>query len=462
MNQRKLIFGIILLIVAMTISCGKKKKDENKNDNKPPFEMVPLALTKKQSVISVLGSVSHYHKAEITSKVLGRIEKVYKEEGNRVTKGQPLAKVETLNLEIQLKKDKASLEVQNKQIDLTRAKYIQSKQRVERELANIEKAKADLKDSKATYDNLSRTYENKKELFKIGAVSETELKGIETGIVSAQTNYFKAQKNLDTLQVGYRPEDLKRAGFKVPTDKIKLHEALVDLNTIVEKSELEIAIANLKSIQASIDSTNLLIKESTIVSPLKGIVAVRSIFAGEAVKEGQAIFVVVDDSEFLLKFSVNESDLNRIKPDQEVEFSVDALPKTKLTGKILIISPIVDPQSRTAEVKVIYKNENALLRPGMFARAEIKDLNPEPAFFIPAKSILPAKEKNEGYIFVSKNNLLFKKLIKIESVSGENSQISGDVKEGELVAIGNVSGLKEGEKAPEPVKQPAPTTESKK
>ncbi|RHX81904.1 efflux RND transporter periplasmic adaptor subunit [Leptospira yasudae] len=449
MKQNKLSIIFLISIVLVSASCGKKKKDDGKNDNKPPYEMVPLALTKKQTVINVLGSVSHYYKAEITSKVLGRIEKIYKEEGNRVAKGQPLAKVETLNLEIQLKKDTASLEVQNKQIELTRAKYIQSKQRVERELANIEKARADLKDSKATYDNLNRTYENKKELFKIGAVSETELKGIETGIVSAQTNYFKAQKNLDTLQVGYRPEDLKRAGFKVPTDKVKLHEALVDLNTIVEKSELDIAIANLKSIQASIDSTQLLIKESTILSPLKGIVAVRSIFPGEAVKEGQAIFVVVDDSEFLLKFSVNESDLSRIKPDQEVEFVVDALPKTKLIGKILIISPIVDPQSRTAEVKVIYRNDKELLRPGMFARAEIKDLNPEPAFFIPAKSILPGKEKNEGYIFVSKNNLLFKKPVKIESVSGENSQISGDLQEGELVAIGNVSGLKEGEKAPE-------------
>ncbi|AYV56422.1 efflux RND transporter periplasmic adaptor subunit [Leptospira kmetyi] len=451
MNKNKFLIGLFILATLAFVSCGKKKKDENKNDNKPPYEMIPLTLTKQQSVISVLGSVSHYNKAEITSKVLGRIEKVYKEEGNRVAKGQPLAKVETLNLEIQLKKDVASLEVQNKQIELTRAKYIQSKQRVERELANIEKARADLKDSKATYDNLNRTYENKKELFKIGAVSETELKGIETGIVSAQTNYFKAQKNLDTLQVGYRPEDLKRAGFKVPTDKVKLHEALVDLNTIVEKSELDIAIANLKSIQASIDSTNLLIRESTILSPLKGIVAVRSIFPGEAVKEGQAIYVVVDDSEFLLKFAVNESDLNRIKPDQEVEFVVDALPKKKLIGKILIISPIIDPQSRTAEVKVIYKNNEELLRPGMFARAEIKDLNPEPAFFIPAKSILPGKEKNEGFIFVSKNNLLFKKPVKIESVSGENSRITGDLNEGELVAIGNVAGLKEGEKAPEPI-----------
>ncbi|PJZ57614.1 efflux RND transporter periplasmic adaptor subunit [Leptospira barantonii] len=451
MSKNKFLIGLLILTTLAFVSCGKKKKDEGKNDNKLPYEMIPLTLTKQQSVISVLGSVSHYNKAEITSKVLGRIEKIYKEEGNRVTKGQPLAKVETLNLEIQLKKDTASLEVQNKQIELTKAKYIQSKQRVERELANIEKARADLKDSKATYDNLNRTYENKKELFKIGAVSETELKGIETGIVSAQTNYFKAQKNLDTLQVGYRPEDLKRAGFKVPTDKVKLHEALVDLNTIVEKSELDIAIANLKSIQASIDSTNLLIKESTILSPLKGVVAVRSIFPGEAVKEGQAIYVVVDDSEFLLKFAVNESDLNRIKSDQEVEFAVDALPKKKLIGKILIISPIIDPQSRTAEVKVIYKNNEDLLRPGMFARAEIKDLNPEPAFFISAKSILPGKEKNEGFIFVSKNNLLFKKPVKIESVSGENSRITGDLSEGELVAIGNVAGLKEGEKAPEPI-----------
>ncbi|PJZ68270.1 efflux transporter periplasmic adaptor subunit [Leptospira perolatii] len=449
-----------ILFILLFIDCGKKDKTE-KESAKAPFEMVPLSLTKEQTVIFALGSVSHYKKAEVSSKVLGRVEKIFKEEGAKVSKGTPLAKIETLNLEIQLKKDMASFEVQNKQIELTRARYIQSKQRVEKELTNIEKASADLKDSKATYDNLNRTYQNKLELFKIGAVSESELKGLETGLVSAQTNYFKAQKNLDTLMVGYRPEDLQRAGMKVPSDKSQLKDALVDLNTIVEKSELDIAVANLKNIQASIDATKLLIHESTILSPLKGIVAVRSIFPGEAVKESQALFVVVDDSELLLKYSINETDLGRIKEGQEVDFTVDAFPKRIFKGKVLIISPLVDPQSRASEVKILYQNDKNELKPGMFARAEIKDLNPQPAFYVPAKSILPGKEKDQGYIFSAKNGLLFKKQIKIEGVSGEKSRISGDLFEGELIAIGNVGGIKEGEPVPEATPSSSSTSTSK-
>ncbi|TGL64205.1 efflux RND transporter periplasmic adaptor subunit [Leptospira sarikeiensis] len=455
MKNKTIVFSLIVLSILL-IDCGKKKKESAQDETALPYEMIPLELKKQQTVVSLLGSVAHFQKAEISSKVLGRVEKIFREEGDRIAKGQPLAKIETLNLEIQLKKDLASLEVQNKQIELNRSRYIQSKQRVERELANIEKARADVNDSKATYENLQRTFSNKQELFKIGAVSETELKGVETGLISAQTSYFKAQKSLDTLQVGYRPEDLKKAGMKVPTEKSKLNEALVDLNTIVEKSELDIAIANLQSIQAGIDSTKLLIKESTIVAPLRGIVAVRSIFPGEAVKEGQAIFVVVDDAEVLLKFSVNESDLSRITPSQEVNFTVDAHPKRKFKGKILIISPLIDPQSRTAEIKVIYKNEKDELKPGMFARAEVEDLHPAPAFYIPSKSVLSAKEKDEGFVFVEKNGLLFKKKVKIEGVSGELSRISGELSVGELIAVGSVGNLKEGEPAPQPKSQEKP------
>ncbi|TGM87917.1 efflux RND transporter periplasmic adaptor subunit [Leptospira licerasiae] len=441
---------VILLVTFQILNCGKKKKDTVEEDIAPPFEMVPLDLKKQQTIVSLLGSVSHFQKAEISSKVLGRVEKIFREEGDRISKGQPLAKIETLNLEIQLKKDLASLEVQQKQIELSRSRYIQAKQRVEREISNIEKARADVRDSKTTLDNLQRTYSNKKELFKEGAVSETELKGVETALVSAETNYFKAQKSLDTIQIGYRAEDLKKAGMPIPSDKSKLNDALLELNTIVEKSELDIAIANLKSIQASIDSTNLLIKESTILSPIKGIVAARSIFVGEAVKEGQAIYVVVDDSEVLLKFSVNESDLSRITPNQEVEFTIDAFPKKKFKGKILIISPLVDPQSRTAEIKVIYRNEKDVLKPGMFARAEIQDLHPVPAFYIPSKSILSGKEKDEGFIFVDNKGLLFKKRVNIEGVSGELSRIAGDLAVGDLVAIGSVGNIKEGEPTPKP------------
>lgn len=300
----------------------KKKKTTNRS-------VYTLEQSDKELTINLLGTVSHKNKAEVSSKVIGRIEKIFKEQGQKVNKGEALAKVETLNLELQLKKDEASVEIQNKQIDLTRAKYIQARQRIEKEVANIEKAKAEEAEAKANLENLKRTLNNKKDLFEIGGVSETELKGVETAMVSAETAYFKAQKNLLSIQVGYRPEDLKKNGFKVPTNPEALREAYVDYNTIVEKAELDMAIANLKATQANIETTKLLIKESTLLSPLDGKIAVRSLYVGETTKEGTPVFVLVDDSEVFLTFPVSEADIPKFQEGKYIEFSIDALGKEK-------------------------------------------------------------------------------------------------------------------------------------
>lgn len=439
---------IIPILVLYSIRCNQNDTIEEKQVSKQLFKMIPLEKSKNQIQIDALGSVSHFNKAEITPKVVGRIEKIYKEEGDRITRNTALAKIETIDLEIQLRKDLASLEVQKQQIKLSEAKYIQAKQRVEKELAAIEKARADYDDSLATYNNMKRTADNKKELYEVGAVSETELKGVETALESMKASYIKANKSLMSVQIGYRKEDLKSAGFPIPKKETDLKEAFVKLNTIVEKSELDIAKANLKTITASIESTRLLIEESTVRSPINGIIAARTIFPGEFAKQGEPIFVVVDDSYVLLKFAINETDLGRIQENQEVSFHVDAFKNKTFKGKVLIISPIVDPQTRTAEVKVIYKKDRENLRPGMFARAKISDLNPESVFLIPTGSILSGKEKDEGFIFVEKNKLLFKQRIKIEGVTDNNTIISGELSEGQMIAIGNIKNISEGEEIP--------------
>lgn len=199
MNNLRIILAISLLVINY---CSDNKNEAAKKKKNTNRSVYTLEQSDKELTINLLGTVSHKNKAEVSSKVIGRIEKIFKEQGQKVNKGEALAKVETLNLELQLKKDEASVEIQNKQIDLTRAKYIQARQRIEKEVANIEKAKAEEAEAKANLENLKRTLNNKKDLFEIGGVSETELKGVETAMVSAETAYFKAQKNLLSIQVG--------------------------------------------------------------------------------------------------------------------------------------------------------------------------------------------------------------------------------------------------------------------
>jgi RND family efflux transporter MFP subunit len=444
--MRRFTLYALMILIIFSFNCSKKKTNKIENVQDVEYKMAPIKYTEIDSPIKLLGSVAPFKKAEVSSKVLGRVEKILKEEGDRVDLKAPLAKIETLNLEIQLRKDLASLEVQNRQIQLSNAKYLQSKQRVERDYSAIEKAKADVQDAESRYLNIERVFGNKSKLHEEGAVSETELKAVETELTSAKTNYFKSKKTLENLNIGYRPEDLKRAGIAIPKDTSQMRDAYVELNTIVEKAELEIAKANLENIKASIESTNLLIKESTILSPIKGTVATRNIFPGEAVKEQQPLFAIVDDSEILIKFAVNEGDASRVKLKQKVQFTVDAFPENKFEGLIHIISPLVDPQSRTFEIKVLYFQKESKIKPGMFARGEVLTATSAKLFSIPSKSVRNIDKLDEAYIFAgSTQGILVKKPIKVAKVENDSVFFSADLKEGDLIAVGNAKNIQEGE-----------------
>ncbi|TGM06663.1 efflux RND transporter periplasmic adaptor subunit [Leptospira jelokensis] len=432
--------------LALIHSCGSKT-EESKKKKTANRTLYTIQDSDSEASIKLLGSVSHRNKAEVSSKVIGRVEKIFKDQGQKVQKGEPLAKIETLNLELQLRKDEASVEVQNKQIDLSRAKYIQARQRIEKELANIEKAKAEEEEAKANLENLQRTLNNKKDLFEIGGVSETELKGIETAVISAETTYFKAKKNYLSIQVGYRIEDLKKNGIPIPQEPKQLAEAFVNYNTIVEKAELDMAIANMKATLASIESTKLLIKESTLVSPLSGKVAVRSLYVGESTKEGSPVFIIVDDSEIYITFPVSESDLPLFQEGKYINFTIDALnDNTPKKGKIEIVSPIIDAQSRTAEVKVAYSNDNKKIKPGMFARGILNYRLSNDSISIPSTGILLSPDKKTGKIFKSSgNNLCFSNEVEVISIENERILIKGSVEIGEQIVLGNLNSLSDGQ-----------------
>ncbi|MBM9592395.1 efflux RND transporter periplasmic adaptor subunit [Leptospira sp. 201903075] len=439
-----------IILIFILVFCKKSKSTEETN-KALDYGIISVSAIEPVDEILTLGSVSYLKKAEVTSKVLGRIENYFKEEGQKVNSGDTLAKIETLNLEIQLGKDKSSEVVQRRQVDLANAKLLMARQRVERELANIRKAEADVKDTKAVMENLERSVKNKKELMEIGAVSETELKSIQTSLNSAEVAYFKAQKNLENIIIGFRDKDLENAGIKIESPSNINDEKFIYLNTAIERAELEMAKANLEAIKKSVESTELLIKESNLKSPLTGIVATRAKEKGEAVKEGEPVFIVVDTSQVLLRFNVSESDAGFLQNGTSVKFTVDALGKEEMNGKIHIISPIIDPQSRSLEVKVIANNTNGKLRPGMFARGRIPSLQRKKQIVIPVTSI--AKKVNEKSAIVFKLNdqdMFFEKQIQIVRETDDGIIIESGIEEGEKIATKNVNLIQEGDRLTKP------------
>jgi Cu(I)/Ag(I) efflux system membrane fusion protein len=104
-----------------------------------------------------------------------------------------------------------------------------------------------------------------------------------------------------------------------------------------------------------------------ILSNTAGIITARRVNNGDYVQEGTILFDVADLSQVWIMFDAYESDLPFLKPGDRITFSVQAVPGINFAGTISFIDPVINPETRTAEVRVEAANEPGMLKPGMFA-----------------------------------------------------------------------------------------------
>lgn len=109
----------------------------------------------------------------------------------------------------------------------------------------------------------------------------------------------------------------------------------------------------------------------TIYAPMGGTVIEKNAQEGMYVETGTTIYTIADLSEVWVLLDAYETDLPWIHYGQRVTFTSDALPGETREGRIAFIDPVVNPDTRTARVRVNAANPDGKLRPGMFVRAVV-------------------------------------------------------------------------------------------
>jgi len=107
----------------------------------------------------------------------------------------------------------------------------------------------------------------------------------------------------------------------------------------------------------------------TITSPAAGIVIHKNAQEGMYVQTGTKIYTIADLSKVWVQLNAYESDLSWMRYGNPVEFSVEAYPGEPFEGTISFINPVINPSTRTANVRLIVDNADGRLKPGMFVRA---------------------------------------------------------------------------------------------
>ena len=135
----------------------------------------------------------------------------------------------------------------------------------------------------------------------------------------------------------------------------------------------------------------------SILSPIGGTVVKKNVVEGQEVQEGYPMFEVADLSRVWVQAQVYEHQIGLVREDQTVEAIVGAFPGETFPGKLAFIQPMLDPATRTVEVRFDLENPGNRLRPGMFASVTLKTPMAEtPAFRSRIASI--RQERHRGHL----------------------------------------------------------------
>lgn len=109
----------------------------------------------------------------------------------------------------------------------------------------------------------------------------------------------------------------------------------------------------------------------TLYSPLSGTVLEKNVLLGDSVEEGTILYKISDLSSLWVQALIPEADVASIKLGMPVEVTTVSHPNAIFYGKVDFIYPTVNPDTRSAKVRIVVENEEGLLKPGMYATTVI-------------------------------------------------------------------------------------------
>ncbi|GAX60885.1 efflux transporter, RND family, MFP subunit [Candidatus Scalindua japonica] len=159
-----------------------------------------------------------------------------------------------------------------------------------------------------------------------------------------------------------------------------------------KKFQLEIATVELERKQMEYEYT-------TIKSPIDGIIVERNIEEGYDIEKGRMVFKIADFDPILARIYIPEKDVNKVVEGQMARVVYEFLTGIEFTGRVKMVSPVVDPESGTVKVTIeINDQSGGALKPGMFVSVFTIVGQHQNALLIPKKALILEAEADEVFV----------------------------------------------------------------
>lgn len=231
----------------------------------------------------------------VSSKIAGRVTEVLAAEGDAVKAGQVLARIDSREITAQKLQAEAALAAAKARYDEVLAGARPQE---------IQQAQAVTDQARANLDNAEKNYERMQKLFGDGAISAAQRDNAQASYQVAREAFNAASQGLELAVTGAREETVRAASAQV------------------------------KQAEAALAAVNVVYDNATIVAPVDGTVAQKSVNAGEVVAAGQPLFTVVNYRDLWVNARIEETKIGKLAVGQYVEYTIDGYPGRGFSGKI--------------------------------------------------------------------------------------------------------------------------------
>ncbi len=353
------------------------------------------------------GSVESERDVRVTSQVPGQIAEILTDEGDVVSKGKIMARLDDREALASYRLAQATL--QNARANLQRAEVSMQVRggtadtELERTGAVLEKARAD--SARAS------------ELFAAGVISRSALESSEIEQRVAASSHEASRA---------RAADREVAG-----------------------SEVAAARALVAQTEAAAEVARVALERARITAPFDGIVSARLVQPGQTIVPSTPLFSLVDREDIHARATFDEVDVGRLATGQHARLLLDSFPGRTFEGVLYEISPTVSTskqENRTVTGKIRFTGDATGVRPGMSADAEIVVGSSDDALFLPTDVIVQSKGAGgRPSVLVVRAGRVRPQEVETGLSNWDFTQIVSGVSEGDLVVSSlDVPGLTPG------------------
>jgi len=396
----------------------------------PTYKELPV-------ILQLTASIASLREAVVLPKVSGYLQTVTVRVGDPVTAGEVVAVVDHDQLAAQVVQAQASLAAAATAVETSRASVAAAQAQEASAVAgersaeaNLVNANAGLAKAQATLADGEATFGRTATLVQQGAAAQQALDDAKATVVSDQAAVDQAR-----AQISVAEAQVTQARAQVAAQRQQV---------IAAQSQVQTQTALAGSAAAALQNQQLGLQNATIVAPFTGIVVARSLDPGAYVTPGTStpIVTIADLSALYVLVNVSETQLSMVRRGDAVRITVDAYPGRTFSGRVSRMSGGVDPQTRTVQVEIDIPNVGHLLRPGMYATAQI-NAGSQRGLVVPLTAIVTIGTEN--YVWAVVDGKTTQRQVNVGRETGTYVELTGGVSPSDTVVFRGADQVREGQ-----------------